>query len=50
MSNLSFTKKIVFNSKTVRNFQSFQPRSAKRILYRVKGGKERLDSFFTSQK
>ena len=50
MSNLSFTKKIVFNSQALRKVQSFQTRSGKNALYRVKGGREKLDCFLTSRK
>ena len=44
MSNLSVTKKIIFNSEVVRKVQSFQPRSCKRAFYRLKDVKERRNS------
>ena len=49
MSNVSFTKKIVFNTEMIQKFQSFQQKSGKRVIYRVKGGKEILDGFLPSK-
>ena len=46
MSNFSFTKKIIFNSKMVRKVHSFQPQPEKRMSYRIKRGKERLSGCF----